>query len=406
MPRSRQSLAWLALAALLVLSSYFGWRALRDAKPGEAATGAGAGRPPSTVITRPVERREVVEYLEATGTLRAVRRSQVAARESAAVEELLVDEGDRVDAGAVIARLDPRRLAAQLQEAEASLTAARAELAQREAERERAVRDEEMMRGLWEERAVAEREYLDSLRERKVAIARENAARESIEAASKRLDLLEVRRADLSIVAPFDAEVVARHAELGEWLNEGDPVATLVSIGEIEAWLQLPERHVALLRGTSPEAVELLVAGRPEPIQADRMSVIADVDGRSRRFNLIAHIPDPEGLLTPGTSVRATVPLGTPQPRLVVPSDAILQGYSGAYVWTPEDGGDGPPVARRIDVELLFERQSEAILAPGPLEPGTRVVVEGNERLFAGDPLDPQPYSETRSEPAPKQAGN
>ena len=393
----RQSAAWLGVLAVLGITAWFGWKALRDTKPVSGGLGGAGGRPPSTVIVRPAEEQEIVEFLPVTGTLRAVRRAEVAARESAAVDALTVDEGDLVEVGAVIARLDPRRIEAQQAEASASLTAARAEMTQREAEHERAVQDEAMMRGLWAQRAVAEREYLDSVRGLKVAAARENAARESIEAASKRLDLLEVRRADLEVKAPFTGRVVERHTELGEWLREGDPVVTLVSTGEVEAWLQLPERHVAALKKTFPETVELRVPGRSGTIRADRLSLIPDVEGRSRSFNLIVHVPDPERSLTPGSSVQASVPLGKPAKRLVVSSDAVLKSYAGTYVFIPERSGDGPPRAKRVPVEVLFERNGQSILGEGALKAGDAVIVEGNERLFPNTPLDPQPWEATRN---------
>ena len=398
----RQNLAWLGVLLVLGITGWFGWKALRDSKPAQAAGAGPGGRPPSTVITRPVEMRDVVEHLTATGTLRAVRRAEVAARESAAVDAILVVEGDQVKAGAILARLDNRRIEAQLQEGRASLTAIKAELSQREAEHQRAIRDEEMMRELWDERAVSEREFLDSARELKVAAARSEAAKEAILAAEKRLELLEVRSVDLAIKAPFDGRVVARHTELGEWVNEGDPVVTLLSTGEVEAWLQLPERHASALKVTTPDEVEIRLPGRSETVKADRVSLVPDVEGRSRLFSLIAHIPDPENRFTPGTSVEAKVPLGTPGPQLVVPSDAILSSFSGTFLFVPGEADQGPPVARRVPVQVLFERHSEAVITSDELKPGDPVIVEGNERLFPGTPLDPKPWSETRDNPSPE----
>jgi excinuclease ABC subunit C len=116
MKNLRQVFAWLAVLAIFGITSYFGWKALRDAEPEKGGNGGG-GRPPSTVIVRPVESREVVESLDVTGTLRAVRRSEVAATESSALVELAVREGDAVERGGVIARQDARRLDALLAEA-------------------------------------------------------------------------------------------------------------------------------------------------------------------------------------------------------------------------------------------------------------------------------------------------
>jgi RND family efflux transporter MFP subunit len=393
----KQSLAWIGILLVLAASLWFGSKSLRDAEAAADGGPAAGGRPPSTVIFQLAEKKEVVQMLAVTGSLRAARRAEVAAREAAAVESMNVEDGDLVKAGSVLVTLDGRRVAAQLAEGEAALTAARAELAQRQAENERATQDQIMMAGLWEQKAVAEREYLDSVREAKVAISREDAARESIEAAYKRLELIRVRETDLEVTAPFDGRVVARHTEIGEWLKEGDPVVTLVSTGEVEAWLQLPERHAAKLKADTPASVELRLPGRGEPVLAESFSLIPDVEGRSRRFDLIARIPDPDNQLTPGTSVQAAVPIGKPAERLVVASDAILKSYAGTYVYIVADSASGPPIATRVPVEVLFERDGEAVLAEGELKPGDRVIVEGNERLFPNTPLDPKSYSETRA---------
>ncbi|MGB6219586.1 efflux RND transporter periplasmic adaptor subunit [Haloferula sp.] len=401
--QSRQGLAWIGILFLLALTSWFGWKALRDAEPEAGPSGPPGGRPPSTVIVRPIEEKEVVERLTVTGTLRAVRRADVAARESAAIDSLSIDEGDLLAAGDTIARLDTRRIEALVQESSAALTAAKAEMTQREAEAERAVQDEEMMRGLWDQKAVAEREYLDSLRELKVSEARANAASEAIAVAEKRLELLEVRFNDLEIKAPFSGRVVALHTELGEWVNEGDPVITLLSTGEVEAWLQLPERSASLMKQTSPESVELRLPGRIESIQADKISLVPDVEGRSRQFNLIAHISDPENLLTPGSSVEASVPLGAPEKRLVISADAVLKSYSGNHVFVPDFTNDGPPIAKQVPIELLYERNGESIIASGALAAGDPVIVEGNERLFPGTPLDPKDWESTRGDAAERQ---
>ena len=379
-------LGWLGVLALLGLGSYFSWKALRDAKPVGSA-GPPGGRPPSTVIVQAVAQKKVVETLSVTGTLRAVRRADIAALEGAAVQAVHVNEGDDVKKGDPIATLDGRRLAAQQQEAQADLTAAVAQLAQHDAELERARRDLDMMDELWAERAVSEREFLDSKRGLQVAVAVQEAAVEAVGAARKRLDLFDVRTADLQVTAPFDGKIVERHAELGEWLNIGDPVVTLVSTGEIEAWLQVPERHAMRMKDSAPGDMILKLPGRSEAARADRIRVVQDIDGRSRLFTVIAHIPDVGKNFTPGSSVDAVIPLGAEADRMVVPTDAVLNGFSGTYVYIP----DGTPqTAKRVKVEVLFERGGESILADGALKAGNSVIVEGNERLMPGAPVHAQ----------------
>lgn len=395
----RVALGWVCVIAVLAVTAWFGWKALYDSKP-EEGKGGGGGRPPATVIVKPVTEKDAVQMLNVTGTLRAVRRAEVAAQEAAAVESLNVDEGDSVEKGDVLAKLDGRRLEAQIQEAEAALTSAKAELSQRQAEKDRAIQDEAMMSGLWEQRAVAEREFLDSVREMKVAKARANAAEESIQAAEKRLELFKVRRNDLEVRAPFKGRVVAHHTEVGEWVNAGAPVVTLVSTGEAEAWLQLPERHVRLLREIAPDSVEISLPGSNDVVSSDKLTVIPEVDGRSRRFTVIAHVNDPDNKLTPGSSVEASVALGKPEKHLVVMADAVLTSYSGTYVFVPQTAEGGPAVAKRVPVDVMFQRDGEAYLKSQELKSGDQVIVEGNERLFPGSPVDPKSWAETRGDAA------
>ncbi len=390
---------WTGIALVLGTGTYFSIDSLREAEPLASPAASGAP-PPSTVIVRPVEERETVEMVAVTGTLRAVRRAEIASLEASALAQLHVLEGDEVTKGEVIATLDGRRLDAMTEEAQATLTVAEAQLEQRVAERARAERDLAMMEDLWKERAVAEREVLDSRRGLKVAVAMEDAAADGVSAARKRIELFEVRKADLEVRAPFDGRVVQRHAEIGEWLAEGSPVVTLVSTGEAEAWLRVPERHAVRLEGTDPRSVVLRIPGRDDSLTANNLRVVHDVDGRSRLFTAIVHISDPGRTLVPGVSVEAILPLGRPDKRLAVPTDAILKGYAGSYVYVPD--GESP-VAKRVDVEVMYERDGHTIFE-GDLEPGQHVIVEGNERLMPGAPVEPHLWAETRVAQVPGNA--
>lgn len=385
-PPKSQPLVWAGVILLLAVLLWVGWKTLFDAKPEEQGAG-GRGFPTATVLTKPLEERAVVEIITVTGSLRARQRAEVAARESAALATLDVDEGDLVEKGDVLATLDGRRLTAQHLEAEAALVAAQAELKQRQAEHERARKHEEMISGLLQDEAVSEREHLDSVRELKVAAAREDAAVKAIEAAEKRRDLLEVRKSDLTVPAPFAGRVVVRHTEVGEWLREGDPVVTLVSTGSLEAWLQVPERQAPVLQRKLPSAVDLRLPGVSEAISASDLALVPEVTGRSRRFLLVARVDDAEGILTPGTSVRAEVPLGEPVKRFVAPGDAILRSYAGTHIVVPVPAEGGPTLAKRVPINVLFERNGETVFTADGLKPGDPIIVEGNERLPPNAPI-------------------
>ncbi len=384
---------WILLAVVVAAGLWFGLKAIREtpvAGEGEGAPagGAPAGPPPASVIVAPVESRTAVERQRVTGSLMAKSRAEVAARESGAVEVVKVDEGDAVKKDDVIATLDARRLNAELAQARARVTVAEAMVLQREAESKRADSDLQSKKDLLEDRAVSKREVLDAEREAAVAKARTQAARDELTAERSVLELLQVRLGDLEVKAPFDGRVVARHVEPGEWLAAGAPVVTLVSIGEIEAWLNVPERFSAGVEAAGSD-LKVVTDGNHVETEAKSIRRVADVDQRTRLFTVVATVEDQSGALVPGMSVHADLPVGEATERFAVPVDAVMVTRNETYVFRvgPPPEGGGMPMSEKVPVTELFRRDGIAYLDSASLKAGDQVVVEGNERLFPGTPL-------------------
>lgn len=361
----------------------------------------GGGPPPASVYTRSIVRVATQEEVVVTGNLRAVSRAAVAARESGAVREVLVDEGSEVRQGDVIARLDDRRLKAQLEEARARLTSSRSLLGQREAELRRATEDLEMKRRLRERNAVSQSDVLDAEKTLTVAGSIRDAAENSIRESEARLEFLQVQMDDLAITAPFDGAVVERLVEPGEWVAAGEVVAALVMMDPIEAWLRVPARH---LFGTESGAENFRVrqssTGKMfEPVRIDRVS---EVEPLSQLFVVVATLPNPVRNLVPGESVTGVVPVGVRQDYWRIPMDAVVQSRTGEMIYAV-DAASGPgalPSARAVPIQIAFERDGSAFVPANAvsLTDDARVVVEGNERLMPGQPLIVQPAG---TEPGP-----
>ncbi len=390
---------WLILTLLLIGGLWLGIHALLKTQPSDESAGGGAaagGFPPSTVLAVPVRQETVQQTRRVTGTLQAVSRAEVAAQEAAAVQEVMVDEGDLVEKGEVLAVLDGRRLKAEFAEARARETAAKAGVSQREAETKRADSDLEMKRGLVEKGAVSRREQLDAEREATVAIARLQAAKDELAAVKSQIDLLQVRQEDLEVKAPFQGRIVARHVDPGEWVSAGTSVVSLVSRGTIEAWLDVPERYVSGVMAAG-ENLKVGITAVNEVLPAQEVTVVADVNSRSRLFPVIARIDDLDGTLAPGMSAYADVPVDVPQDRLAIPVDALISARDMSYVFrvaaSPE--GQGPPSAEKVVVDVVFQNEETVYLDASNLNAGDQVITEGNERLFPGTPLDVHPASET-----------
>lgn len=374
------------LALAVLAAAWWGIKTLSEARPDAGQAGAGpAGPPPATVIMAPVESRVSAQTQTIVGTLRAKSRSQIAAREEGSILTITVDEGDLVTENQVIATLDGRRLAAQIAEAKAEITVAEALVHQKKSRVKRSSIDLTMKEKLFAEKAISESEVLDARSANNVDNSVYAAAEDSLKAANSRLELFTVRLDDLEVRAPFAGRVVARHVELGEWVAPGAHIATVVSTGEIEAWLQVPERFAASVRGSE---IPVTIKATGQTIFSSALTVIPEAETTTRTLQVVATLPNPEGTLIPGFSVSAELAVSANKARLAVPVNAVVQGYAGPGIFTAlAQEGSPLPVANRLPVEVLFQDNQFVYLEAGGLKAGDQVVVEGNERLFPFQPL-------------------
>lgn len=346
-----------------------------------AAVTPAAAQPASAVRTAEVTRETVQEHRRVTGSLQAVSRAAVATQEPGLVTEILVDEGSVVEPGQIIARLDDRRIHAQIEELRAEHAAAKALLEQRTVELRFAEHDLGRIRSAHDRAAASDRELSETETAVGVRRSQAEAARRAGEQVARRIELLEIRLADTVIRAPFAASVVQRHTEPGEWLDAGQPVVTLVSTGPIEARLEVPERYAAALaRDAGNLFVEVASDGRTVPTIDAR--VVMDVDPRARTFSVFVTLDNKAGELAPGMSINAWIPTTESAEALLIPRDAVIRDGRSAFVYRVADAA-----AERAPVRVLFSWGDRLAVESASLAAGDTVVIEGNERLAPGAAL-------------------
>lgn len=338
------------------------------------------GPPPANVQVAPVVREMIEQKRQVTGDVIAMRRSQLAAQEPGLVIEVAVDAGDAVEQGALIARLDPQRLELDLAEAQASVLAAEARVAEQEALASQAARDRDRVRELVERGSSSptELDRAESLAAAEQARLLQAKAQRAIEQA--RQALIEKRIADLEIRAPFAGRVIEKFTEVGQWVRSGDSVVEVVALDPIEIRVDVPERFIARVSTDGRVSVMLPALGRE--IEAEVIGVIPRADKRTRLFPLRLQADNPDGLVQPGMSAIGLVPTSEKNMTLLVPKDAIMQSETGSYVFF--DAGGRAAVA---PVERLFAVGDRVAVRSGTLQSGMNVVIDGNERLSPGQPL-------------------
>jgi RND family efflux transporter MFP subunit len=249
------------------------------------------------------------------GTLQALQQSTVAAQVGGNVLQLSVKAGDRVKAGALLARIDERELQAGLAGGDAGVAQAAAALAQAQqnATRTRDLRTQ----------GFVSQASLD------VAETQLQAAQAAHRQAQAGRSQAALARSFAAVTAPFDAVVLATHVEAGDLATPGRPLVTLYAPGKLRAVVQMPLSRSALARAST--AVEIVLPGGRRVVPVSRTE-LPGTDAVSQtvewRLNLA---PEASVNLAPGQPVQVNFAgAASPAPsathaRLVVPAAAVLQ---------------------------------------------------------------------------------
>lgn len=365
-----------AAAAVAVLGALF---LISDRALGQA--------PPATVRIDQARSEPLETWRESTGEIRASRRSVLAAEEEGLVAEVLVREGDRVEAGQVIARIDDQRATLELRRAEAFLESVKAVEAEREALVDNARRDLERVQQTFDRGGGNEREIDQARTDLRAAEARLAASRADVVLNGVLVDLAKTRVEDMIVRAPFSGRIVRRNAEAGQWLGAGDPVAELVSLETVEAWIDVPERLIGRLTQDDGR-VRVRVTATGDEVEAERYTIVPDADTRSRLFPVRVVLANEQERFRPGMSVIGLTPTGVTEATLTVHKDAMLRDDAGEYVYFAVPGQGGGFAAAPARVTRLFASGERVAIRANAMPPGAMVVIEGNERMFPMQPLN------------------
>ncbi len=277
-----------------------------------------------------------------------------------------VRAGDRVERGAVLARLDDREFANALRSASGNLGEVETRLAQ-------SGRDLARVRQLVEAKA-ATREELEQV----------TAAAEALESTREAADAAyrDTRRvlAEGAIRAPFAGNVTGVFMEPGEWASPGYPVVEISGEGLLEAEVELPESVARGIRIGQEVRIDLPLAGIQEIPGRIRTVALAS-GGPGRLFPVVVELEPMEGLKAGMAAEVLVVP--ETAPVLTVPPEAILNpGSSSPYLFRI-DGN----LATRVPVEL-GRLQGEHVGITGDLQDGDRIAVAGHTLLKDGDSVE------------------
>lgn len=278
-------------------------------------------------VTRPVLG-SMAQHIEFSGALIAPQSAVLRAKVGGTVVRLAVAEGDRVQAGQVLARIDAADMASRLAEREAMVAQAAVALAQ--AERTHANNQQ-----------LGQQQFISpsAVEQSKTAL---DAARAQAQAARAQQDTMRVATRDTVVTAPFAGIVAKRSVVTGEKVSPEQAMFTVINITQLELAGQVGTHEVSLLAAGQP--VALRVEGSSATVNGTLARIAPAADAGSRSIGVAVLVPNRDERLRAGQFATAAVTVPDAAQRLTVPQTAVVQAGGQDAVWVIDKGA----LARRV----------------------------------------------------------
>jgi RND family efflux transporter MFP subunit len=381
---ARSRARWLAMAGVALLGL-------------GAALWLGLGRVSTPAVRTAVARAATAEVgggsvLDASGYVTARRQATVSAKITGKVIEVLIEEGQRVAEGAVLARLDPTEARAQLSLTQAQLAAARSQLGEIRAQLGQAERDHARQQELMRRDLVSAQSLDAALAQRDMLRARLLSAEEQVRVARESVDVAQVQLDNTVIRAPFGGVVTAKAAQPGEMISPVSAgggftrtgIGTIVDMDSLEIQVDVNESFIN--RVTPGQPVEATLNAYPDwKIPASVIAIIPTADRSKATVKVRIAIKAKDPRLVPDMGVRVAFLGGeparatAPAAGVVVPAEAVRGDGAAAVVFVYADG----KVERRA-VTLGRATGAARQVLTGVRE-GERVVLSPPESLKGGE---------------------
>jgi RND family efflux transporter MFP subunit len=349
----------------------------------------------------------VARTVAATGTLAADEQVVLGTKIVGRLADVSVDLGSLVKRGQVIAHIDPKDYQYRLEQAVAGLKQARVRLGlpaegdddrvdasqtavvrQAKALLDQAVQNRERMARLWEQQLVARAELDTAVAAFQVADGRYQDALEEVQNRQavllqrrSEVELARQQIADTAIASPIDGAVVERQASVGEFLQAGAPVATVVRLHPLRLRLSVPEREATTVR--PGQAVRVNVDGDTGVYPGTVARLSPSISEQNRTLLIEAEIPNPGSRLRPGAFAKAEVVVQQGDRVVTVPGSAIVTFAGVDKVLTVRSGKSeelrvttGRRLGDQVEIVSGVKAGEPVVVQPGNLTGGQAVTLE------------------------------
>jgi membrane fusion protein (multidrug efflux system) len=316
--------------------------------------------------------------------LRSDREVTLVARVNGFLEERHFEPGQLVEEGDRLYTIEPDLYQATVNQREADLQSARAELF-------RAQRDAQRFEQLLSQNSVSRQQYDQALAEQRVAQASVAQAEAALTSANLDLDYSRV-------TAPVSGMIGLSQINVGNLVTSGTELATITPLDPIEVRFQLPQRDAFELRRQLSQGSELsditarlsipgVSGGSDSELEGHLDFLGSRVDSGTSTVQASATFENPDASVLPGQFVRVRIEGLQRFDVMAVPEIAVTQGLMGPQVFVLDDDNQA-----RVQTVTLGEVAGPWQIIREGIEPGDRVIVGDPAGIEPGMPIDPQPF--------------
>lgn len=384
---------WVIAAIVLVLALLLGWWLLRSSPlPVRMATAqaetSAAGSPAASV-------------LDATGYVTARRLATVSAKITGKVAEVLIEEGQRVQEGEVLARLEPTDANAQRALSAAQLQAARSEVNRVQAQLRLAEQTLTRNLELAAARLIAQSALDQAVADRASLAAQLQSAQRNVEVSARALDLADIGVDNTIVRAPFDGVITVKAAQPGEIISPSSAgggftrtgIGTVVDMTSLEVQVDVNEAFIGRVK--PKQKVQAVLNAYPDwIIPAEVIAIVPTADRSKATVKVRIAFLQRDERVVPDMGVRvsfledALAPAAGAAPvvdGVSVPDEAVSERNGRTVVFVVQDDH-----ARLREVQAESARNGKRRIARG-LAVGEAVVVAPPQALKDGSPVRSEP---------------
>jgi len=296
-----------------------------------------------TVQTQKAAKRELVSVVSASGEIKPKRYVNISANPSGRIERLLVKEGDRVQKGQVLARIDSTRIAAGERQSAAALEGAKADLARAEADVEVSRLAFERTKKMHADRLVSDQAFDQADAELKMKTAAVNAQKKRI---TQQEAMLASNRDDLektNVIAPMDGVVTSLPKEEGETVIGAQSfsptvIMTVADLSIMEVEIMVDETDIRNVRLGQPAEVRvdalegIKIKGEVTEIGSSaiprglttQQTTSTNTANQAKDFKVEVTLTDPPASLRPGLNATADITTARKDSVLAIPIQAVV----------------------------------------------------------------------------------